>query len=112
MPQNWVRFLNVQILLGETTQFQVHRASTFYADFDVSSADTQTSGGDRRHTRVSGWRSGGVAYFLDKAQQPLTHRVRDVGTESFRKMVDLFKRPCRFATGNRIRFLLFEYHLN
>ena len=84
MPQDGVRVLNVQIPPGVTTQFHVHRASTFYVDFDVSSADTQTSGGDRRHTSVSEWRSGGVAYFLDKAYQPLTHRVQDVGTESFR----------------------------
>jgi len=82
--QDRVRVLDVQIPPGATSLYHIHGAPIFYVAIDISPIDAQPAGGDWAPTRISEWHSGQVAYDLRYAEEPFTHRVRNVGTEAFR----------------------------
>jgi len=79
-----VRVLDVQIPPGATSLYHIHGAPIFYVAIDISPIDAQPAGGEWAPTRISEWRPGKTAHDLRYAQQPFTHRVRNVGTEAFR----------------------------
>jgi len=79
-----VRVLDVQIPPGATSLYHIHGAPIFYVAIDISPVDAQPAGGEWSATRVSEWTPGQVAYDLRYAEEPFTHRIRNVGTEPFR----------------------------
>jgi quercetin dioxygenase-like cupin family protein len=79
-----VRVLDVEVLPGATSLSHLHTDPIFYVAIDISEIDAQTPGEEWKRTKVSAWTPGGVAYDLGHADQPLTHRIRNVGDEPFR----------------------------
>lgn len=79
-----VRVLDVQVPPGATSLSHLHTDPIFYVAIDISEIDAQIPGEEWKRTKVSAWSPGGVAYDLRHADQPLTHRIRNVGDEPFR----------------------------
>jgi quercetin dioxygenase-like cupin family protein len=90
-----VRILDVQIQPGDTTLYHTHAAPIFYVAIAVSPTDVQPFGGEWEDVPGSedpAWGSGDVAYNIDYADQPVTHRVRNVGDSLFRLIAVINKR--------------------
>ncbi len=79
-----VRVLDVQLRPGDTSLYHLHEDPIFYIAFDISEIDAQIQGEEWKRTRVSEWHTGAVAHDLGHAEQPLIHRIRNVGSETFR----------------------------
>jgi hypothetical protein len=90
-----VRILDVQIQPGDTTLYHRHDAPIFYVAVAVSPTDVQPFGGEWEGVPASddpGWGPGDVASNIDYADQPVTHRVRNVGSSLFRLIAVINKR--------------------
>jgi hypothetical protein len=90
-----VRILDVQIQPGDTTLYHTHDAPTFYVAIAFSPTDVQPFGGEWEGVLASddpGWGPGDVACNIDYADQPVTHRVRNVGASLFRLVAVINKR--------------------
>jgi quercetin dioxygenase-like cupin family protein len=79
-----VRVLDVQVQPGATSLYHLHTDPIFYVAIEISEIDAQVLGEEWKRTKVSAWSPGGVAFDLGHADQPLTHRIRNVGDEPFR----------------------------
>jgi len=79
-----VRVLDVQVPVGGTSLFHLHTDPIFYVAIDISEIDAQVLGEEWKRTKVSAWSPGGVAHDIGHAEKPLTHRIRNSGSEAFR----------------------------
>lgn len=79
-----VRVLDVRVPAGATSLYHLHTDPIFYVAIDISEIDAQILGEEWKRTKVSAWSPGGVANDLGHADQPLTHRIRNVGNEPVR----------------------------
>ncbi|UCE46904.1 MAG: hypothetical protein JSW47_14995, partial [Phycisphaerales bacterium] len=90
-----VRILDVQIQPGDTTLYHTHNAPIFYVSIAVSPTDVQPFGGEWESAPASDdpvWGPGEVACNIDYADQPVTHRVKNVGANLFRLVAVINKR--------------------
>jgi quercetin dioxygenase-like cupin family protein len=90
-----VQILDVQIQPGDTTLYHTHDAPIFYVSVAVSPTDEQVLGGEWGGVTASDdpvWEPGEVACNIDYANQPVTHRVRNVGNNLFRLIAIINKR--------------------
>ena len=79
-----VRVLDVQVPVGGTSLYHLHSDPIFYVAIDISEIEAQVLGEEWKRTKVSAWSPGGVAHDFGHAEEPLTHRIRNTGSEAFR----------------------------
>jgi hypothetical protein len=90
-----VRILDVKIQPGNITLYHTHDAPIFYVSIAVSPVDVQPFGGEWEGVLATddpGWKPGEVACNIDYADQPVTHRVRNVGASLFHLVAVINKR--------------------
>ena len=90
-----MQILDVQIQAGDTTLYHIHDAPIFYVPVAVSPTDEQVLGGEWGGVIASDdpiWEPGEVACNIDYANQPVTHRVKNVGNSLFRLIAIINKR--------------------
>lgn len=97
-----VRVLDVQVPAGATSLYHLHTDPIFYVAIDISEIDAQILGEEWKRTKVSAWSPGGVAYDLGHADQPLIHRIRNVGDEPFRLIAVTNARPPAPLAGSEV----------
>ncbi len=82
-----LRVLDVQIQPGDTTLYHTHDSPITYVTIGTSSTDQMALGGAWNNTQPSNippGRIGAVRAVQSYAEQPLTHRVTNVGRTLFR----------------------------
>lgn len=101
-----VRVLDVQVPVGGTSLYHLHTDPIFYVAIDISEIDAQVLGEEWKRTKVSAWSPGGVAHDLGHAEKPLTHRIRNSGSEPFRLIAVTNSGPPTPLAGSGIDVVL------
>lgn len=79
--------LDIQLHPGELTLYHLHNAPMFYVSVSASTTDVQVLGGQWLGARVFEepvWLPGEVDTNVGYAEQPMAHRVKNVGSSLFR----------------------------